>query len=95
MYTREVSCGVPECENAAAYKIAAPWSSGKFTELKSYGLACADHYGLAFRNALQRARKHVYSDEESVGEIGIYYFEKGTPDKQLQRLKNLEQSSGS
>src|SRR4051794_22113251 len=45
MYTNEVRCSKPKCGKPAAYKIAAPWSYGQFSELKSYGLACSEHFG--------------------------------------------------
>jgi hypothetical protein len=90
MYTRDVSCSKPKCGKPAAYKIAAPWSYGKFAELKCYGLACSDHFGDAFREAQSRSKLHAPSVEESVGEIGIYRWEKGKRDKELERLGGLE-----
>lgn len=90
MYTREVHCGAPACENAAEYKIAAPWSTGKLSELKSYGLACEGHISSAFRDARRRAKIHAFSPEEKVGEIGIYAYERGKHDRELVRRKELE-----
>jgi hypothetical protein len=90
MYTREVHCGRPQCGKPASYKIAAPWSAGRFNELKSYGLACADHYREAFRDAQRRSKLHQMSPEETVGEIGIYRYEKGKLDRQLERLGGIE-----
>ena len=40
-----VRCSLSNCHEPAAYKIAAQWSNGSFTELKSYGYACSDHLG--------------------------------------------------
>ena len=37
--------GVGGQTQAAVYKIAAPWSDGIFTELKTFGFACPDHIG--------------------------------------------------
>jgi hypothetical protein len=76
-YTREVLCGAPGCERPVEYKIAAPWSAGKFNELKTYGLCCAGHYAQAYRDALARRKDHALSPEETQGEIGVYRFEKG------------------
>jgi hypothetical protein len=90
MYTREVTCGVPACGSPATHKVAAPWSAGAFSELKSYGLACAGHCGQVFRDAKRRAKLHPPSSEEVLGEIGIYGFAKGKRDRDLQRLKDLE-----
>jgi hypothetical protein len=90
MYTRDVTCSKKGCGKHATYKIAAPWSYGHFAELKSYGLACADHFGDAYREAQRRSQLHEPSSEENVGEIGIYKYEKGKRDKQLERLGGLD-----
>lgn len=90
MYTREVTCGVPECGNSATHKVAAPWSFGGFSELKCYGLACDAHTGAVFRDAKVRSKFHSLSLEETEGEIGIYEFETGKGDKKLERLEILE-----
>jgi hypothetical protein len=92
MYTKDVNCSKPHCGKPAAYKIAAPWNYGRFAELKCYGLACADHFGDAFREAQRRSKLHSPSSDEVVGEIGIYRFEKGKHDKQLERLGGLEKN---
>ena len=92
MYRREVTCEVPECEKAAAYKVAAPWRIGGFNELKSYGLACGDHIADVYREAIQRAKDHPLSHQESVGEIGIYGFSPGKHDRELVRQPALESS---
>jgi hypothetical protein len=90
MYTRDVLCSHRSCGKPAAYKIASPWSYGKFNELKCYGLACSEHFGDAFRDAQRRSQLHQPSPDESVGEIGIYRYEKGKLDKQLDRLGGLD-----
>ena len=92
MYTRDVPCGAPECEKLATHKIAAPWSYGKFAELKSYGLACEDHVGTAFREGRKRWGLHLVSPEETVGDVGIYRFEPGKHDRQMERLVDLEKN---
>jgi hypothetical protein len=90
MYSRDVRCGTKGCTHHAAYKIASPWTYGHFKELKSYGLACSDHFGDAFREAQRRRKLHELSVDETVGEIGLYRFEKGKHDRQLERLGGLE-----
>ena len=90
MYTKDVLCGSPECEKPAAYKCAAPWTYGNFAELKSYGLACEDHFGHLFREARRRWGLHLVSSDETVGDVGLYRFERGKHDKQLERLVDLE-----
>ncbi len=87
-YTRRVSCGAPGCAGDAEYKIAATWSAGRFNELKTYGLACESHYAQTYRDALRRRKIHPPSAEELQGEIGVYHYEKGKPDKELEQIKN-------
>jgi hypothetical protein len=81
---------MPECERTAAYKIAAPWSTGSFAELKCYGLACADHVADSLSEARRRAGRIHHAPDETVGEIGVYGFQRGKHDKQLERLKSME-----
>jgi hypothetical protein len=90
MYSKDVVCGRAQCGKTATYKIAAPWSAGRFNELKSYGLACSEHYNDVYREAQRRSKLHHMSPEESVGEIGVYRYEKGKLDRQLERLVGAE-----
>ena len=92
MSTTIVRCSRPDCQEPAAYKIAAHWSDGSFTELKSFGFACSDHLGSVFREAEQRHLDYTPSPGETVEEIGIYKFEQGKRDRQLQRLWGLEEN---
>lgn len=85
-----VRCSHGGCTEPATYKIAAEWSDGSFHELKTFGHACADHLGAVFRGAEQRRSGYVLSPGETVGEIGIYRYEQGKRDRQLQRLYGLE-----
>jgi hypothetical protein len=90
MYTRPITCGAPGCSELAEYKIAAHWSAGKFSELKTYGLACAEHYTQTYRDALRRRKVHPPSPEEIQGEMGVYHFEKGQSVSQLEKVANPE-----
>ncbi len=85
-------CSLTGCEEPAAYKIAAPWSDGSFSELKTFGHACADHLGAVFGEAEARRQDYRPSPGESVEEIGIYRYEQGRRDRQLQRLWGLEEN---
>lgn len=87
-----VNCSHADCTEPAAYKIAAPWSDGRFSELKTYGLACSDHLGAIFRAAEARRQAYQPAPGESVEEIGIYRYEQGRRDRQLQRLWGLEEN---
>jgi hypothetical protein len=92
MPTTQVRCSLPGCEESATYKIAAPWSDGRFAELKTYGHACADHLGPVFRAAEGRRHHHHAAFGETIEEIGIYRYEQGRRDRQLQRLWGLEEN---
>ncbi len=87
-----VTCSFAGCGAAATYKIAAPWSDGSFSELKTYGHACYDHLGPVFRQAEDRREHYQPTPDESLGEIGIYKYEQGRRDRQLQRLWGLEEN---
>lgn len=87
-----VTCGHPACREPATYKIAAPWSDGRFAELKTYGHACSDHLGPVFHAAEQRRRDYTPSPAETVEALGIYQYEQGKRDRQLQRLWGLEEN---
>lgn len=87
-----VRCGLWNCHEPAAYKIAAQWSDGSFAELKSYGFACSDHLGPVFREAEQRRHDYPNKPGESLEEIAIYKYEQGRRDRQLQRLWGLEEN---
>ncbi len=87
-----VRCSLHNCKEPAAYKIAAQWSGGSFTELKSYGYACSDHLGPVFREAESRREDYVPAPGESLEELAIYKYEQGKRDRQLQRLWGLEEN---
>lgn len=87
-----VRCDLLGCSAPAAYKIAAQWSDGRFSELKTYGFACSDHLGAVFRDAEQRREEAGTSPGETLEELAIYKFEQGKRDRQLQRLWGLEEN---
>jgi len=87
-----VRCAVASCDEPATYKIAAAWSDGQFSELKTYGLCCHAHLGTVFRAAAARRLASAAGSAESQDEIGIYRFEPGKRDRQLQRLWGLEEN---
>ncbi len=90
MFTKPVQCGAPGCQDLAEYKIAAPWSVGRFSELKTYGLGCQAHYSNLFREALRRRKIHPPSQEELQGEMAVYKFEKGKAAAKGQLVANPE-----
>ena len=87
-----VRCSLPDCGEPAVYKIAAPWSDGQFSELKTYGHACSKHLGQVFRDADLRRAKYRPAPGETVDELAIYQYEPGRRDRQLKRLWGLEEN---
>jgi hypothetical protein len=87
-----VRCAFPSCGEPAAYKIAAAWSDGQFSELKTYGHCCHAHLGPIFREAATRRGAAAAGAGETLDEIGIYRYEHGKRDRQLQRLWGLEEN---
>ena len=92
MPANPVGCTTPGCTEVAAYKIAAPWSDGRFSELKTFGFACLDHLRPVFRESEERRQQYARSPGENVGELGIYKYDSGRRDRQLQRLTGLEEN---
>lgn len=86
---RPALCSMPDCPDPAAYKIAAPWRGGGFSELKEYALSCPDHVAPTLAEARRRSRAYQYQlvEGEEVGEIGVYRLDDGRRDSQLERLK--------
>ncbi len=87
-----IYCQNADCKNLAKYKIAARWSDGKVSELKTYCLCCED----CLAKSLPRARERYHSCRlipgETPEEPGIYQLQRGERDQSLQRLVDLEAS---
>jgi hypothetical protein len=92
MTSATVSCSLAGCQEPASYKIAAPWSDGTFSELKTFGFACANHLGPVFRAAEARLKEYPAAPGETVEELAIFRYERGKRDRQLQRLWGLEEN---
>jgi hypothetical protein len=87
-----VRCSMPKCGAPATYKVAARWSDGRVTELKTYGHACGEHLRSIFRAAEDRRATFRPAPGELVDKIGIYRYETGWLDWQLQRVRELEEN---
>jgi hypothetical protein len=87
-----VCCSLAGCRAPASYKIAAHWSGGSFSELRTYGFACSEHLGAVFRDAEARQQAYQPAPGETVEEIAIYRYEQGKRDRQLHRLWGLEEN---
>ncbi len=91
METRLIACGCPGCRKSATYKLAARWSDGRFSELKTYALSCLDHFGLLYREALLHRAAYPPAPGELLGEVGIYRCGKGTSSEPVTQLRVLEE----
>lgn len=83
-------CYTKDCKNLAAYKIAARWSDGVRSELKTYGLCCPDCLPYWYRRALEKKGSCQQAPGETLEDPGIYQVERGVRDQQLKRLEEVE-----
>ena len=87
-----VRCSITDCGEPAEYKVAAPWNDRRFSELKTYGFACADHIHDVLRSAEARWLDYEPVPGESVQDAGIYRYEPGKIDRDLERDWELEET---
>jgi hypothetical protein len=85
-----VRCSEPDCAAPACYKIAAPWTDGRYRELKTYGFACDEHVRDVLRSAEVRWLDYEPVRGESVYPIAIYRYQPGTRDSDLARDHDIE-----
>ena len=91
MPSYQVFCSTKDCKNPAQYKIAAKWSDGVVSELKTYGLCCEE----CLPKWLQRGRDSQKTCHLTAGETleppGIFQLQHGKRDQVLERLTELEE----
>jgi hypothetical protein len=87
-----VLCYTPGCGRPAAYKVAARWSDGVTSELKTYGLVCEVCLPEWYRRAETRCAACRTSAGEELGLPGIYRVVRGERDQRLERLVDKEKS---
>jgi hypothetical protein len=85
-----VLCYTPGCGQPASYKVAAAWSDGVTSELKTYGLACAACLAAWYRRAKERQAACRVAFGETLDGPGIYRIERGYRDQHLLRLPDVE-----
>ena len=85
-----VLCYTPGCGQPAIYKIAARWSDGVTSELKTYGLACETCLAAWFRQARERRATCRVAAGETLDAPGIYRTQRELRDQQLERLAERE-----
>ena len=86
-----IYCYTPGCQNLAVYKIAARWSDGVLSELKTYTLCCAACVPAWFRQSRERQAACRLTAGESLDAPGVYRLERGRRDQRLTRLPELEE----
>ena len=85
-----VLCYADNCSNEAVYKIAAQWSDGVTSELKTYSLACAPCVSALFRDARARKAACRLAAGETLGEPEVFEMTRGRRDRDLVRRRELE-----
>jgi hypothetical protein len=78
------------CPRLAVYKIAARWSDGVTSELKTYALSCEECLGDWFRVSRQKQAACRLTVGETLEPPGVFLIQHGQRDRQLQRLPDLE-----
>jgi hypothetical protein len=79
------------CCRLAEYKIAARWSDGVTEELKTYALSCGECLADWYRRSRQKQAACRLAPGEILDPPGIYPLERGQRDRDLQRLRELEE----
>jgi hypothetical protein len=87
----QVLCYEPNCGQLAEYKIAARWSDGVTSELKTYGLVCPACLPKWFQQSLAKQSACRRAPKEILEAPGIYRLQRGSRDVRLERLPELEQ----
>src|SRR2546421_2879364 len=87
----QVFCYTQGCKNPAQYKIAAKWSDGVISELKTYGLCCEECLATWLLRGRERYTRCKLIPGETLEEPGIYLLQRGHRDQTLQRLTDIEQ----
>jgi hypothetical protein len=86
-----IHCLRPNCGRPAVYKIAARWSDGVTSELKTYDLCCAPCLPDCFGRSLRKQKDCRLAPHEILEAPGIYLLERGQRDRRLRRLSDLEE----
>ena len=85
-----VICEGPTCRQLAVYKIAARWSDGQTSELKTYGLACEECLSEIYQESIKRQLTARTLPGEVGEHPGIYRLHGGDRDRDLVRMNDLE-----
>lgn len=77
-------------DSPARYKVAAEWTGGGYTELKTYGFADDHCLDRVYRMAFERAKAIRFSEGESLGEMRVYFLDAHRHDYELARAIDVE-----
>lgn len=77
-------------DHPAKYKVAAEWSGGGFSELKTYGFADDECLDRVVQAAKARMARVCLSEGEAIGPIHIYHLDSTRHDYELKRVPELE-----
>lgn len=86
-----IYCYTPGCKNLATCKIAARWSDGRQSELKTYGLCCEECLPRWFALCRDKQKHCRLASGETLDPPGIFGMQRGERDKKLERLTEVEQ----
>jgi len=87
----QLYCYTKDCKHPAQYKIAARWSDGVVSELKTYGLCCEECLAKWFQRGRQRFEACKLIPGETLEPPGIFLLQRGQRDQTLQRQTELEE----
>ena len=87
----QIPCHTKDCKHPAHYKIAAKWSDGAVSELKTYGLCCEECLPKWLRRGRESQKACRLTPGETLDVPGIYLLQHGKRDQVLQRLPELEE----
>jgi hypothetical protein len=90
----QVFCSTRDCKHLAIYKIAARWSDGVVSELKTYALSCEEHLRDWFTRSRQKQKACHLTAGETLEPPGVFHLVRGQRDQALERLTAMEQQLG-
>ncbi len=82
-FTYPVMCTTKGCPHRAEYKIAARWSDGLTSELKTYALVCLDCLPQEYRQAVAKRAACRLTDSETLDEVQVFDLESARGGKPL------------
>jgi len=89
-----IVCYTPGCGRTAEFKIAARWSDGIISELKTYSLSCPDCVAAHFPIAVAKKRECPQAEGEILDDPRVYRLIRGERDRTLQACPELELGAG-